>query len=40
MTTLSALLEAKIVAIIRGINPSHVLHIAKALQRGGVKALK
>ena len=40
MTTLSQILETKIVAIIRGANPKDVLQIAKALQKGGVKALE
>ena len=40
MTTLSQILETKIVAIIRGANPGDVLKIAKALSAGGVKALE
>ena len=40
MTTLSSLLETKIIAIIRGANPGDVLKIAKALYEGGVKALE
>lgn len=40
MSTLSQILETKIVAIIRGANPKDVLQIAKALQKGGVKALE
>lgn len=40
MTTLSQILECKIVAIIRGANPKDVLKIANALREGGVKALE
>lgn len=40
MSTLSQILETKIVAIIRGANPKDVLQIAKALQDGGIKALE
>jgi len=40
MTTLSQILQTKIVAIIRGANPKDVLKIAYALQEGGVKALE
>ena len=40
MTTLSQILDYKIVAIIRGANPEDVLKIAKALHTGGVKALE
>src|SRR3954464_5205781 len=40
MTTLSQILDYKIVAIIRGANPADVLRIAKALYTGGVKALE
>ncbi|MDB5249066.1 MAG: hypothetical protein JWQ40_3460 [Segetibacter sp.] len=40
MTTLSQILETKIVAIIRGANPKDVIKIAKALHEGGVKALE
>ncbi len=40
MTTLSQILETKIVAIIRGANPGDVLQIANALIAGGVKALE
>jgi 2-dehydro-3-deoxyphosphogluconate aldolase/(4S)-4-hydroxy-2-oxoglutarate aldolase len=40
MTTLSQILETKIVAIIRGANPKDVIKIAKALYEGGVKALE
>ncbi len=40
MTTLSQVLESKIVAIIRGANPNNVLKIADALCKGGVKALE
>ncbi|WP_018617389.1 bifunctional 4-hydroxy-2-oxoglutarate aldolase/2-dehydro-3-deoxy-phosphogluconate aldolase [Segetibacter koreensis] len=40
MTTLSQILETKIVAIIRGANPKDVLKIANALRKGGVKALE
>jgi len=40
MTTLSGILESKIVAIIRGANPTDVLKIAEALHKGGVKALE
>jgi 2-dehydro-3-deoxyphosphogluconate aldolase/(4S)-4-hydroxy-2-oxoglutarate aldolase len=40
MTTLSQILEYKIVAIIRGANPDDVLKIAIALNEGGVKILE
>lgn len=40
MTTLSRILNHKIVAIIRGAQPEDVLHIAKALSEGGVKLLE
>lgn len=40
MTTLAGILESKIVAIIRGANPTDVLKIADALHKGGVKALE
>ena len=40
MTTLSQILEYKIVAIIRGANPDDVLEIAQALHDGGVKLLE
>lgn len=40
MTTLSQILESKIVAIIRGANPGDVLKIANALRKGGVRALE
>jgi len=40
MTTLSQILEHKIVAIIRGANPVDVLKIANALYDGGVKILE
>jgi 2-dehydro-3-deoxyphosphogluconate aldolase/(4S)-4-hydroxy-2-oxoglutarate aldolase len=40
MTTLSEILQSKIVAIIRGANPDDVLKIAEALYKGGVKALE
>ncbi len=40
MTTLSQILEHKIVAIIRGANPDDVLKIAIALKAGGVKVLE
>jgi 2-dehydro-3-deoxyphosphogluconate aldolase/(4S)-4-hydroxy-2-oxoglutarate aldolase len=40
MTSLSQILESKIVAIIRGANPRDVLKIAMALNRGGVKILE
>lgn len=40
MSTLSQILETKIVAIIRGANPQDVLQIANALQKGGIKALE
>lgn len=40
MTTLSQILESKIVAIIRGANPNDVLKIANALREGGVRALE
>lgn len=40
MTTLSRILNHKIVAIIRGAQPDDVLQIAKALSEGGVKLLE
>lgn len=40
MTTLSQILEFKIVAIIRGANPADVLKIARALYKGGVRVLE
>lgn len=40
MSVLSQILETKIVAIIRGANPKDVLQIAKALHKGGIKALE
>jgi len=40
MTTLSQILETKIVAIIRGANPKDVLGIANAMHQGGIKALE
>jgi len=40
LSTLSQILETKIVAIIRGANPKDVLQIASALQKGGIKALE
>lgn len=39
-TTLTSILEHKIVAIIRNANPKDVLKIAKALHEGGVKVLE
>jgi|SRR5215467_9491893 len=40
MTALSQILQEKIVAIIRGVNPGDVLKVAGALQRGGVKLIE
>lgn len=40
MTTLSHILEHKIVAIIRGANPDDVLKIARALYEGGIRTLE
>src|SRR6266487_4535500 len=40
MTSLSQILENKIVAIIRGANPRHSLKIAMALNRGSAKILE
>lgn len=40
MTTLSQILQTKIVAIIRGANPKDVLQITNALNKGGIKALE
>lgn len=40
MTTLSQIIENKIVAIIRGIQPDAVLKIADALYNGGVKIIE
>ncbi len=40
MTTLSRILNHKIIAIIRGAQPDDILHIAHALCEGGVKILE
>src|SRR5688500_8932089 len=40
MSVLSQLLDAKIVAIVRGANPGDVLQIASALYDGGVRAME
>jgi len=40
MTTLENLLDAKIVAILRGVEPSQVPAIATALEAGGIRALE
>ena len=40
MTTLSQILEHKIVAIIRGAHPNDVLKIARALHEGGIRILE
>jgi 2-dehydro-3-deoxyphosphogluconate aldolase / (4S)-4-hydroxy-2-oxoglutarate aldolase len=40
MTVLQVILEYKIVAILRGIDPDQVLDIAGALQQGGVRLLE
>lgn len=40
MSTLSQILDNKIVAIIRGANPKDVLQIVKALHDGGVKVIE
>lgn len=40
MSTLSQILETKIVAIIRGANPKDVLQIVNALYKGGIKVLE
>ncbi|HEX2534461.1 MAG TPA: bifunctional 4-hydroxy-2-oxoglutarate aldolase/2-dehydro-3-deoxy-phosphogluconate aldolase [Chitinophagaceae bacterium] len=40
MTVLPQLLQAKIVAIIRGVRPDAVLPVAEALYRGGIRALE
>lgn len=40
MTTLPAILDKKIVAIIRGADPKHVLDIAQALYNGGVTIIE
>jgi 2-dehydro-3-deoxyphosphogluconate aldolase / (4S)-4-hydroxy-2-oxoglutarate aldolase len=40
MSTLSKILEKKIVAIIRGANPKEVLNIASALYEGGIRILE
>jgi len=40
MTTLSQILQHKIIAILRGANPNDVLKIAEALHKGGIKLLE
>ena len=40
MNTLEKILDHKIVAIIRGANPGHVINIAKALYNGGIRVLE
>ena len=40
MTTLSQILEHKIIAIIRGANPDNVFKIANALHEGGIRILE
>nr|WP_068889212.1 bifunctional 4-hydroxy-2-oxoglutarate aldolase/2-dehydro-3-deoxy-phosphogluconate aldolase [Pedobacter panaciterrae] len=40
MSTLSQILEHKIIAIIRGANPSDVIKIAEALYAGGIRILE
>ncbi|WP_449437452.1 bifunctional 4-hydroxy-2-oxoglutarate aldolase/2-dehydro-3-deoxy-phosphogluconate aldolase [Pedobacter steynii] len=40
MSTLSQILEHKIIAIIRGANPADVLKIAEALYEGGIRILE
>jgi Entner-Doudoroff aldolase len=40
MSTLSQILEHKIIAIIRGANPADVLKIAEALYKGGIRILE
>jgi len=40
MSALSQILEHKIIAIIRGANPSDVIHIAEALYAGGIRLLE
>jgi len=40
MSVLSQIIEAKIVAIIRGAQPEDVLEIANALYKGGIKAVE
>jgi 2-dehydro-3-deoxyphosphogluconate aldolase/(4S)-4-hydroxy-2-oxoglutarate aldolase len=40
LTVLQAILEHKIVAILRGIHPDHVMDIAGALQEGGIRLLE
>lgn len=40
MTVLESILEHKIVAILRGIHPDHVMDIAGALQEGGIRLLE
>jgi 2-dehydro-3-deoxyphosphogluconate aldolase / (4S)-4-hydroxy-2-oxoglutarate aldolase len=40
LTVLQAILDHKLVAILRGIHPDHVLDIATALQEGGIRLLE
>ncbi len=40
MTTLSQILQHKVVAIIRGVQPEDVLHIVEALTEGGIKLVE
>src|SRR4249919_865262 len=40
MSILPQILEKKIVAILRGVDPDYVMHIASALQEGGIRLLE
>ena len=40
MSVLAQIVENKIIAIIRGANPTDVMHIAEALYEGGIRLLE